>query len=83
MCVERVCQVVAMPASEEGTAIVEVGGVRHRVSTALLVFEGIEVRPGDWLQTHTGLAVRILPEADARRLISAYEEMQAAATEAN
>jgi hydrogenase assembly chaperone HypC/HupF len=81
MCVERVGKVVSLPSEEEGVAIVDIAGSLHRVSTALLVFDGVEVLPGDWLQAHTGLAVRVLPEPEARRLVAAYEEMQAAVTD--
>ncbi len=75
MCVERVGRVVGFPEREEGVAVLQVGAALRRVSTALLVIEGVEVSVGDWLQTHTGLAVRVLPEAEALRLVAAYEEM--------
>lgn len=75
MCVERVGRVVELPTGEEGIAIVEVGTSLRRVSTALLIVEGVEVAVGDWLQTHTGLAVGVLPEAQALQLVADYEEM--------
>ena len=78
MCIERVGQVVSLPSEEEGVAIVDIAGSLRRVSTAMLVLEGVEIAPGDWVPAHTGLAVRVLPEGEARRLVSAYEEMQAA-----
>jgi hydrogenase assembly chaperone HypC/HupF len=83
MCIEQVGQVVALPESEDGVAIVDVDGSLRRVSTALLNFEDIAVAPGDWLQSHTGLAVRILAEADALALIAQRRDMQAAADAAS
>jgi len=80
MCVEQVGRVVQLSAPDDGVVIVEAGGRRRRISTALLVLEGVEVRPGDWLQTHTGLAIRVLPEDEAGELVRMYDEMQAASS---
>lgn len=78
MCVELVGQVVEIPSDKEGVAVVSVDGRLRRVSTALLLVEGVDVSVGQWLQTHTGLAVRVLPESEARQLVKAYEEMRSA-----
>jgi hydrogenase maturation factor len=79
MCIEQLGQVVAVPEAEEAVAIVEIRGSLRRVSLALLVLDGVEVNPGDWLQSHTGLAVRVLPEGEALELAAEIDVIQGAA----
>jgi len=69
MCLQRLGVVVSLPGSEEAVAIVESEGVLHRASTVLLALEGVEVRPGDWLAIHTGLALRVVPAAEADEVL--------------
>jgi hydrogenase assembly chaperone HypC/HupF len=78
MCFQTVGQVLAVPDEQPGTADVDFGGVVHSVSLVMLDVEGIRIRPGDWLLTHTGLAVQRLTESHARDLIEARREMQSA-----
>lgn len=80
MCVEQVGQVVAVADADNGVVIVAAGDSYRRIWIALLLFEGVEVAPGDWLLTHTGLAVRVLPEDEAAELVKVHEEMRSAAT---
>jgi hydrogenase assembly chaperone HypC/HupF len=69
MCVETVGRVIDIPDPDEGIALVDVDGAVKRVSLALLVVEGVEVSVGDWLLTHTGLAVRVIDDDEANRLL--------------
>lgn len=90
MCLEMLGRVLSMegddngvPASdgttvERGTATVDVDGVAQRVSLAVLDLEGTQVAPGDWVLCHTGLALRVLDETDARALKDRRNEMLAA-----
>ncbi len=73
MCIERVGQVVDAEGSDSGVVIADVGGVYRRISTALLVLDGIEVVRGDWLRIHVGMAVEVLADEEARDLVRAYE----------
>lgn len=61
----------------KGTAIVDVEGVARRVSLAVLNLEGTSVVPGDWILCHTGLALRVLTDTDARNLLMARNAMYA------
>ncbi len=72
MCIERVGQVVDAEGSDSGVVIADVGGVYRRISTALLVLDGIEVVRGDWLRIHVGMAVEVLADEEARDLVRAY-----------
>lgn len=78
MCFQTVGQVLAVPDEQPGTADVDFDGTVRRVSLVMLDIDGIRIGPGDWLMTHTGLAVQRLAESDARDLIEARREMQSA-----
>lgn len=67
MCVSEAGRVLTVEA-ETGLVDIDVDGVRRRVSAAPLVLTGTDVSPGDWLLVHTGMAVRLLEEGDAREL---------------
>ncbi|MGV1037200.1 MAG: HypC/HybG/HupF family hydrogenase formation chaperone [Candidatus Nanopelagicales bacterium] len=81
MCVEVVAQVIELPESEDGIALVDIDGSVRRVSLVMLRLENIDVSPGDWLLTHTGLAVTVLAPDDARDLIDQRTQMLAALSE--
>ena len=68
---------VEAPAIVDGTAIVNVDGVARRISLAVLEVEGTRVVPGDWVLCHTGLALRVLDQTDARKLQNERDEMHA------
>jgi hydrogenase expression/formation protein HypC len=52
-------------------AEVEVGGVRRRVSIWLTP----DVRVGDYVLLHTGYAISVIDEAEARETLKLLEEM--------
>jgi len=81
MCVESVCRVVEVLDKDDTIALVEADDGVRRVSLALLVLEGVEVRTGDWLLTHTGLALRVLEDAEAGQLQEERRTMLAALDE--
>jgi hydrogenase expression/formation protein HypC len=58
----------------DGNAVVEVGGVRNRVSLALV--EGVV--PGDYLIVHAGFAINRLDVAEAEKSLALFAEIAAA-----
>lgn len=81
MCVETLCRVLQPPPPGGEVAVVDVDGVTRQVSCALLVLDGVEVRTGDWLLTHTGLGLRVLGAEEAAQLRQERNDMLAAAEE--
>ena len=78
MCLAIPAQVVALP--EADTALVEVGGVRKRISLALV--DGVV--PGDYVIVHVGYALARLDPDEAARTLATFAEAgmgQAAATQ--
>lgn len=73
MCVSDVGRVAAVSADGATAELVE-GGPRRAVSMAVLVLEGTRVAVGDWVEVHTGLAVGVLDEAEARARLAALDE---------
>lgn len=78
MCLELLGRVLDKEGDGEGIAIVDIDGKARRISLALLTLEGTHVAPGDWILCHTGLAVRVVEENDARILRERRDEMRAA-----
>jgi hydrogenase assembly chaperone HypC/HupF len=70
MCLTVAGQVLSID-EVRGTAIVATGGRRAAVSLAPIVLEGGRVVAGDWLLIHTGLAVVVLDEHEAREILEA------------
>lgn len=66
MCLAIPAQIVAMPAPD--TAIVDLGGVRKRISTALV--DGVAV--GDYVVVHVGYALARLDPAEAQRTLALF-----------
>lgn len=66
---------LAIPAkiiSRDGeNAVVDLGGVRRTVSA---VFVDTEAKPGAWVLVHTGFALEIISEEEARQTIEAMDE---------
>jgi len=58
----------------DGTAVVDLGGVRREISVILLD----DVRPGEWVIVHAGFAIEKLSEEEAERTISLFREIAAA-----
>ena len=64
----RVAEVLA-----DGNAVVEVGGVHHRVSLALV--DGVGV--GDYVIVHAGFAINRLDVAEAEKSLALFAEIAA------
>ena len=62
MCFDSVGQVLA---AAGGEARVSFDGSQRTISLALLQADGIAVQQGDWIRSHTGLAVERLDPAAA------------------
>ena len=65
MCLGIPAQVVDPPA--DGIATADVGGVRRRISVALV--DG-PVEPGDWVLVHVGFALGRIDEDEARATLA-------------
>jgi hydrogenase expression/formation protein HypC len=72
MCLGIPAQIVELVDREHGTVRAEVGGVRRRVSVALL--DG-EPRPGEWVLVHVGFALERIDEEEALETLALLAEM--------
>lgn len=68
MCLAVPVKVVSIEGSE---AEVEIGGVKRRVSITLTP----EARVGDYVLLHTGYAINVIDETEARETLKILEEM--------
>ena len=68
MCLALPARVMTL--HDDGTATVELGGVRQRVSLALL--DG--VRPDDYVVVHVGYALTRLDQAEAQKTLRLLQE---------
>lgn len=68
MCLAVPVQVIARDGDE---AEVEIGGVKRRVSIVLTP----EVKVGDYVLLHTGYAISVVDEAEAKETLKLFEEM--------
>ena len=75
MCLAIPARVVALP--EPDTALVDLGGVRRRISLALV--DG--VAPGDYVIVHVGYALTRLDPEEAERTLAMFAEAGLAAVE--
>ena len=75
MCLAIPAQVIAMP--DAATAVVELGGIRKSISTALLD----EVAVGDYVIVHVGYALERLNVAEAEETLRLFAELAASSTE--
>lgn len=71
MCLAVPVRVVEVLPEEQ--AVVEVGGVRNRVSLALVE----SVAPGDYLIVHAGFAINRLDVAEAEKSLALFAEIAA------
>ena len=78
MCLAIPGQVVEIVDPEAAIARVDVAGVSREVNVALLVWEGEEIVPGDWVLIHVGFAMSRIDEAEAERTLALLREMGAA-----
>ena len=76
MCLAIPARVVALP--ETGTALIDVGGVRKRVSLALV--EGVAI--GDYVIVHVGYALTRLDPEEAERTLALFAEAEFASESA-
>jgi len=60
---------------EGSEALVDIGGIRRRISLALTP----EARVGHYVLVHTGYAISVLDEHEARESLRLFEEMAASA----
>ena len=58
---------------DDDTAVVDMGGVRKRVSVALVP----EARVGDYVIVHVGHAIGMLDEAEAQASLALFAELAA------
>ena len=72
MCLAIPARVVALP--EPDTALIDVGGVRKRVSLALV--EGVAI--GDYVIVHVGYALTRLDPDEAERTLALFAEAESA-----
>ena len=77
MCLTIAGQVLSID-DDQGTAIVATGERHLEVSLAPIVLDGGRVATGDWLLIHTGLAVTVLDEHEAREILEARRNELAA-----
>ncbi len=68
MCLAIPARVVALPEAE--TALIDVAGVRKRISLALV--EGVAV--GDYVIVHVGYALTKLDPGEAQRTLEAFAQ---------
>jgi hydrogenase expression/formation protein HypC len=76
MCLAIPAQVIEIPDAE--TAVVELGGIRKSISTALLD----EVAVGDYVIVHVGYALERLNVAEAEETLRLFAELAASAADA-
>lgn len=75
MCLAVPVEVISVQGSE---AEVDIGGVRRSVSITLTP----EVKVGDYVLLHTGYAISVIDEAEARETLDMLREMIALGDEA-
>lgn len=68
MCLAVPVKVVSIEGDEAET---EIGGVRRRVSVALTP----EVKTGDYVLLHTGYAIGVVDEVEAKETLKLFEEI--------
>jgi len=63
----------------DGTAVVELGGVRREISVMLLD----DVSVGEWVIVHAGFAIEKLSEEEAERTLALFREIAEATDRLN
>lgn len=74
MCLTAAGRVVSVDDSC-AEAVIDVSGRVCRVSLAPIVLDGGHVDSGAWVLVHTGFAVAVIDERDARELIAASDAL--------
>ena len=80
MCLAIPAKLVAYVDDERAYGTVELGGVKRRVNTSLLVGED-HAEPGDYVLVHVGFALSAISEAEANETLRILEEMGPAYTD--
>lgn len=70
MCIAFPGRIVSL--TQDGSAIVDIGGVSRTVSTALLAEE---VQSGDYVISHAGYAIQRIDEVTARENLALLREI--------
>ncbi len=71
MCLAIPAQITEIISDE--TAIVDFGGVKREISTILVSDQNLQ--PGTWVYVHTGYAISVLDEKDARESLELWQEI--------
>jgi hydrogenase expression/formation protein HypC len=71
MCLAIPAKVIELSIEADGSALVEVAGVRRSIRTELLSDD--PPRPGDWVLVHVGFAMSKISEAEALEQIRTLE----------
>ena len=61
---------------ENSLAEIEIAGVRHKVSSALVP----DVKAGDWVLVNLGTIITRIDESEAKEILSIFKEMAEAVT---
>lgn len=77
MCMEVVGHVISVD-DAAAVALVHTATGTRRVSLALLRLEGGDAAAGDWVLSHTGIAIALIGEVDARRITGEQAEVRMA-----
>ncbi len=74
MCVAIPYQVLEV--KETSLAEIEIAGVRHKVSSALVP----DVEAGDWVLVNLGTIITRIDESEAKEILNIFKEMAEATT---
>jgi hydrogenase expression/formation protein HypC len=80
MCLAIPARLVAYSDEHRAYGTVELGGVRRRINTSLLVGED-RTEPGEYVLVHVGFALSRVSEIEAAETLRLLEEMGAAYTD--
>ena len=73
---DKLCLAIPAQITEiisDETAIVDFGGVKREISTILVSDQNLQ--PGTWVYVHTGYAISVLDEKDARESLELWQEI--------
>jgi hydrogenase expression/formation protein HypC len=70
MCIAFPGKIISI--TDDGLAVVDIGGVRREVGIDLLADE---VKPGDYVISHAGYAIQRIDEATARESLALLQEI--------
>ena len=74
MCLSQLVRITEIhPDGATATGVAD--GVATTVSLAVLALDGTPPAPGDWVVTHTGLAVEKITDTEAERIAEARSDL--------